>query len=347
MINGIIERYKSLRNRSQLRQCYEGRYAFVGIGNHSINNLYPVLDYLRVPLKYICCKSPGKLPLIERKWDGVRATASLDDVLSDEEVKGVFVSASPAAHFNIARRVLTSGKSLFIEKPPCMTMAELRQLTAQEQESASPVVMVGMQKRHAPAIRILANRLKKETLLTYSMRYLTGAYPEGNALTDLFIHPLDLACHLFGGAEIRGCEHVERKGRQTILLILGHKRITGIMELSTAGSWTDATESLTVNTTAGIYELNQMENLTYKPSQVQLLGIPLEKIMRRNLVTETLFSRNNFVPTIPNNQIYTQGYFNEIKYFVDAIENNIPSSRLYGFGSMDNTFRLLDCVSKQ
>lgn len=342
MINDMIERYKSRRNRDHLRQCYEGKYAFVGIGNHSINNLYPVLDYLHVPLKYICCKSPDKLPLIERKWSDVRATASLDDVLSDEEVKGVFVSASPAAHFNIARRVLTSGKSLFIEKPPCMTMAELRQLTAQEQESASPVVMVGMQKRHAPAIRILANRLKKETLLTYSMRYLTGAYPEGNALTDLFVHPLDLACHLFGSAEIKGCENVEMKGKRILLLILGHKRATGIMELSTACSWSDAAETLTVNTTNGIYELYQMENLTYKPSQGLLFGIPLEKIMRRNPVTETLFSRNNFVPLIPNNQIYTQGYFNEIKCFVDAVEKG-TSQHLYGFSSMCDTFRLIDC----
>lgn len=64
-IEHLIARYKHLRSVRQLSQSYKGKYAFVGIGNHSTNNLYPVLDYLHVGLKYICCKSPDKLPLIE------------------------------------------------------------------------------------------------------------------------------------------------------------------------------------------------------------------------------------------------------------------------------------------
>ena len=67
----------------------------------------------------------GVTSLIERKFPYVKATTSLDDILTDETVKGVFVSASPAAHFSIALRVLESGKSLFIEKPPCQSLQEL------------------------------------------------------------------------------------------------------------------------------------------------------------------------------------------------------------------------------
>ena len=50
-IKNIIERYKRIRSMRQLKQIYGGNYAFVGIGNHSTNNLYPVLNYLHVPLK--------------------------------------------------------------------------------------------------------------------------------------------------------------------------------------------------------------------------------------------------------------------------------------------------------
>ena len=73
----LIDRYKRFRNTSLLRHDYHAKYAFVGIGNHSMNNLYPVLAFLHVPLKYVCCKSADKLPLIERAYAGVHATTSL------------------------------------------------------------------------------------------------------------------------------------------------------------------------------------------------------------------------------------------------------------------------------
>ncbi len=337
----LIEQYKRQRGRFNLRQTYSGVYAFIGIGNHSVNNLYPVLDYIHVPLKYICCKSKDKLPLIEEKWRGVKATISLDEILTDEEVKGVFVSVIPSEHTAIAKKVLASGKALFIEKPPCSSLAELRQLMDLEQS----LVMIGMQKRYAPATKILTKRLKNETLLAYSMRYLTGSYPEGNPLIDLFIHPLDYVCNLFGKAEIRNCEYIQKNG-VTLLLTLRHEAITGMLELSTAYSWQNAIETLTVNTERGIYELGQMETLMFTPRLGQVFGIPLEKVMRRSTITETLFSRNNFVPTTVNNQIYTQGYFDEIKAFVETVQKGSQFAPYSGFHSMYNTYTLIDAINK-
>lgn len=95
----LIDRYKRFRNTSLLRHDYHAKYAFVGIGNHSMNNLYPVLAFLHVPLKYVCCKSADKLPLIERAYAGVHATTSLQEILADEEVKGVFCLNSSTSAF--------------------------------------------------------------------------------------------------------------------------------------------------------------------------------------------------------------------------------------------------------
>ena len=202
MIQQLIDRYKRLRTERFLAQTYQCSYAFVGMGQHSLNNLYPMLHYLSVPLKYICVTSERKARLIERKFPYVKATTSLDDILTDETVKGFFVSASPAAHFSIALRVLESGKSLFIEKPPCQSLQELDALIDKQRLYGSPVAMVGLQKRYAPAVQILWKRLRNEHLVSYDLHYLTGNYPEGNALIDLFIHPLDLVTFLFGKPEI-------------------------------------------------------------------------------------------------------------------------------------------------
>ena len=317
MIQQLIDRYKHLRTERFLAQTYQYFYAFVGMGQHSLTNLYPVLHYLGVPLKRICVTSERKARLIERKYPYVKATASIDDILSDETIKGIFVSASPSAHFSIASQILKSGKSLFIEKPPCQTLAELDKLIDLQRLYGSPVAMVGLQKRYAPAVQILKSRLVKERLVSYDLHYLIGAYPEGNALLDLFIHPLDLVTYLFGTAEVLACQQV---AKGSYVLMFRHPHIVGILELSTAYTWTAAEESLKVSTSKGVYRLSQMEELTFEPIPTTILGIPIEKVRQFNKTIEHLYVRNT--PILLNNQIYSQGYFSELQAFVNAVESS-------------------------
>ena len=287
------------------------------MGQHSLTNLYPVLHYLGVPLKYICVTSERKGRLIEQKFHGVKAMTSLCEILNDSDVKGVFVSASPSAHFSIASQVLRSGKSLFIEKPPCQSLEELDRLIDLQRLYGSPVAMAGLQKRYAPAIQLLQKRLNKEHLINYDLHYLTGTYPEGDALLDLYIHPLDLVCFLFGKPEILACRRV---AKDSYILMLQHPHIVGTLELSTAYTWTSAEETLKVCTRSGIYHLSQMELLTYTPKHSTPLGFPVEKMCPTNKTTEYLYDRNNFVPTLANNQVYSQGFFRELSSFVNAVE---------------------------
>ena len=317
MIQELINRYKRMRTERFLRQTYQYQYAFVGMGQHSLTNLYPVLHYLGISLKYICVTSERKAQLIEQKFVGVKATTSLDEVLKDESIKGVFVSASPSAHFSIASQVLKSGKSLFIEKPPCQTMEELDQLIDLQRLYCSPITMVGLQKHYAPAVQLLKQSLRKERLISYDLHYLTGAYPEGNALLDLYIHPLGLVCHLFGQPEILVCRQV---AKDSYILMLQHPHIVGTLELSTAYTWTTAKESLKVCTRSGVYDLTQMESLAFTPNSTTFLGMPIEKMRTKNSTVEYLYQCNNYTPILINNQIYMQGYFNEITNYINAVE---------------------------
>ncbi len=353
MIQALIKRYKRMRTECFLRQTYQYQYAFVGMGQHSLTNLYPVLHYLGVPLKYICVTSGRKAKLIEQKYPSVKATTSLDEILKDEAIKGVFVSASPSAHFSIASRVLQSGKSLFIEKPPCQSLEELDTLIALQQQygipehssptrSLSRVAMVGMQKRYAPAIQLLKKRLNKERLINYDLHYLTGAYPGGDALLDLYIHPLDLVCHLFGLPRILACRQV---AKDSYILMLQHPHIVGMLELSTAYSWTEAEESLKVCTRSGIYRLSQMEELSFTPSSRTVSGIPMEKLRPHKTTVEYLYQRNNFTPILANNQVYSQGYYNELATFVEAVEHH-DSHVISTLETIKDTYRLMDNLKR-
>ena len=329
-----------MRTERFLRQTYQYQYAFVGMGQHSLTNLYPVLHYLGVPLKYICVTSERKAKLIERKYPSVEATTSLDEILKDEAIKGVFVSASLSAHFSIASQVLKSGKSLFIEKPPCQTLEELDTLIALQQQHGSPVAMVGLQKRYAPAVQLLKQRLRKERLISYDLHYLTGAYPEGDAMLDLYIHPLDLVCFLFGQPKILAYRQVTN---DSYILMLQHPHIVGTLELSTAYTWTTAEETLKVCTHSGVYNLSQLESLAFTSTSSIVFGIPMEKLRSRHETKEVLPQRNNFTPILVNNQVYTQGYYSEIEAFISLTEEG-KSEVTTGLMSVRGTYELLQAL---
>lgn len=200
-------------------------------------------------------------------------------------------------------------------------------------------VAVGLQKRSAPTIQRLKKELtRRKELLHYNLKYLTGAYPEGDALLDLYIHPLDCVSYLFGKARVKCVENI---GGHTLLLVLQHERAMGVLELSTAYSWQQAQESLTVNTTKGIFHLEQMEHLTYQRKPQSVAGIPLDKVCVWHPTTTDLISRNNFIPLISNNQLVTQGYFATIKSFVKAVEEKSPC-QLTSFDHIVDTYELIE-----
>lgn len=339
MIDKLISKYKHLRSDAFLGRRYEKKYAFVGIGQHSLNNLYPVLHYLQVPLKWIVVTSEERAKAVEEKFQGVKGTANIDDVLNDQEVAAVFVAASPKAHFGIAKKVMEAGKSLFIEKPPCSSLEELQELESiWGKRSPKAVFAVGLQKRYSPATKMLRKRLAKETPISYTMHYRTGAYPEGDALLDLFIHPLDMVVSLFGKPQVVGCD---RTGG-TIRLLLKHQDgVGGMLELSTDYSWKAAEERLTVVTGKGVYDLRQMERLTYTAKQRSFMGMPLEKVVPMHPAMQVLYDRNNFVPTMANNQVVSQGFYDEINAFVEAVEGR-KNGVLTDPSQLLDTFELIE-----
>lgn len=341
-LDNIIDRYKSRRSMRELSHISTRQYALVGLSNHCVSNLLPVIQYLQLPLKYICCTSKKKAELISQKYKGVKGTTSLQDILNDDMVSGVFVAANPHSHFQIASEIIKAGKSLFIEKPPCENGRELESLVDTVNLYGSKHIVVGLQRRFAPATQILQKRLRKENKHHYHYRYLTGLYPEGDTLLDLFIHPLDYATFLFGEAKIKKADAIScRDGGQTLFLILEHRDITGMLELSTDYSWQDAQEQLSISTDKGQYILDRMERLDFSPRRSAVLGIPLEKVFPNNIATVCLYGRNNFVPTIGNNQIVSQGFFSEIKTFTDMVENRMEASRRFGLDSIKATYSLL------
>jgi virulence factor len=320
----LIERLKNIRKQSYLKLNFNKKYAFVGIGSHSINNLYPVLSYLRINLKYIVTQSSKNAETIDHNFPNVIGTNDLDAVLNDPEISGVFICVKPTAHFGLVKKVLLAGKNVFVEKPPCTTLEEMNELIEIEKKSKG-ICLVGLQKRYAPV------NLKMKSLInsasTYNYRYLTGPYPEGDPFLDLFIHPIDLVNYLFGEVEVVSVLKQKNYNSITLLLQLSHKNSTiGTIELSTAYSWKTATEEMVLNTKNGIYKSSNTENLLFEPKHGQIFSLPLEKILNKQSTSIALIQKNSFSPTIENNEIYSSGYYNELFNFIKLCETGKGSN---------------------
>lgn len=334
----LIEFLKNMRKRGYIGMTHEAKFAFIGIGNHSIHNLYPLINYFRANLKYIVTRSEKNAQLIDQGFPNSEGTNDLAKVLNDSEINGVFICANPSAHFKLVKQSLEAGKNVFVEKPPCTTLEELKALIELEKKS-NVSCFVGFQKQYAPVNIELKKHIKSKA--SYSYKFLTGSYPEGDAFLDLYIHSLALMPFLFGPAKLQNAIEYKSKTGNTVFLHIKHDNGTiGSMELSTDYSWAGASETLSVNTDKGTFASLNTEELSFKPKQGAILGIPKEKIFGGKMTDITLIRRNNFTPVLENNQLYSNGYYSEIEAFIKHCDGKKVSNSS-SFCSCLNTYELI------
>jgi virulence factor len=89
-----------------------------------------------------------------------------------------------------------------------------------------------------------------------------------------------------------------------------------------------------------VYSVDFKEELTFSPKSSSLIGVPIEKVHPRCKTVEYLYTRNNFAPILTNNQVYSQGYFNEISAFVESVEDRTDSV-LTSLQSIRDTYQLI------
>ncbi len=342
MLQALIQRYKRIRKANFLKRDYTGTYAFVGIGNHSLNNLYPVLQHLNVRIKTIVSHSNETAALINKNFDHISGSSDYNAVLNDPEICGIFICANPESHFSLAKQALEHDKHVFVEKPPCLTIVELQELIEIEKTSKG-ILLTGLQKRYAPLYQILKQNLRNPQ--TYSLKYQTGYYPEGDAITDLFIHPLDIVNYLYGKAELVSAQRFEKgKGAECIFLHVKHpNNLIGSIELSTNAWWAKASERFEITCNKAHYQSFNTDKLTATNKAEQLFGIPLEKVKKPKISTQTLYEKNSFLPVQNHNELYSAGFYEEIRQFLNLCEGK-KAKNLSPLISLKDTFELIKTI---
>ncbi len=345
MLGKLIDRYKNYRKQSYLNKhdSYKHHYAFVGVGNHSISNLYPAIDFLGVPLKMICTRTETNATKMAGRYNGATGTDNLDNIIKNDAIKGVFVCSDPSTHYEITKKLLEGGKSVFVEKPVCMTRQELDTLTKIGNKNNC---LVGVQKRYSAINKVLKKQLGD--VISYNYRYVTGAYPEGDEVLDLYIHPIDNIIFLFGKIKDLSIKKAgAEKGKTTYLLLTEHASgVKGSVELSTAYSWNTPVDQLYVSTSNTLFDANYPYHLEGTSKQKDLFGIPLEKVLKRPVKKEVYYDVNGFVPIKENNSLVVQGYLAEIETFVNLVEGG-KNTNLSAPQDLVETYRVMELLSSK
>jgi predicted dehydrogenase len=114
--------------------------------------------YLRDPacrLRWVYDLDPDRLAIVRSRLGDVAAADSLSTILHDASTHIVSIASYDDAHFDQTKQALAAGKHVFVEKPLCRTIDELRQIRAAWESSASVRLQSNLVLRSAPLYRWL------------------------------------------------------------------------------------------------------------------------------------------------------------------------------------------------
>ncbi len=200
-----------------LRKAGTVGIGFIGAGSYATSYLLPLLkSHKSAQMVSVATSRGATARTVADRFGFARCATDAHAVLSDPEVDVVFIATRHDSHAELVVAAIRASKAVFIEKPLCLSEEELERILAAWQAAPVPL-MVGYNRRHAPATQALAEffsrPLKPSTLprrvepLTIQYAVHTGPLPAGHWLHDPaqggrirgeVCHFVDWCCHLAG-----------------------------------------------------------------------------------------------------------------------------------------------------
>ena len=174
--------------------------AVMGAGNWGKNLIRNFFELNA--LKVICDKNEASLKQMRKLYPSCDFYISLPDVLSRDDISGIVIATPAETHFMLARKVLLSGKHVFVEKPLTLSGKDAAELIDLAKKK-NLVLMVGHLLQYHPAF-VKLKQLAQEGELgrinyIYSHRLNLGKIRrEENILWSFAPHDISMILALAG-----------------------------------------------------------------------------------------------------------------------------------------------------
>ena len=128
---------------------------FIGAGNYGARVLIPAFRAAQARMHTIC-SSGGVSAVVHGSKAGFEfASTDIQAMLDEPEINAVVIASRHDSHAALVIRALQAGKSVFVEKPLCLTLAQLEAIEialGTRQDDRRGVLMVGFNRRFAPHV---------------------------------------------------------------------------------------------------------------------------------------------------------------------------------------------------
>lgn len=162
--------------------------AFIGAGSYAQGNLLPTLpkDDPGIVLRGVMTSSGTTSKRVAERFGFEFCTSNEADILGNTEVNTVFIATRHNSHGEYVLKAMRAGKHVFVEKPLCLSLDELQQVTAlygSQLSTLNSVLMVGFNRRFAPLAAELKKRIGRGPM-SMLYRVNAGSIPSGNWIQD-------------------------------------------------------------------------------------------------------------------------------------------------------------------
>lgn len=148
------------------------RIGVIGLGSHAYRNILPATNYLPVELTAFCDIDEAQLRKTGRQYGVDRLYTDSSAMLATEDLDAVFIVVGPRQHPALAIEALAAGIPVWMEKPPALRAAEIRNIMA---AAGDLPVVVGFKKAFMPAVTKVREILARED--SGALVSILGEYP--------------------------------------------------------------------------------------------------------------------------------------------------------------------------
>ena len=315
----------------------------VGAGSHCYRNMLPVMNYLPVEVKAICNPTEEKGRATAKQYGCAWYKDAAEMYSREPDIKAVFISVSPALHPVLVKEAFAAGLHVWVEKPLSLRASQVEEMIAVRGDR---VAVVGLKKAFMPATvkakEIIADKKYgnlKSILAIYHMT-MPGNGEEllekGESPNWLLngVHPLSFMVET-GGKVDEVLSYANSDGHGAVLLRYANG-VMGTLHLSSGPS--PAVER---------YDLfgENWQMSIYNQTVELRRGIPFVYGETTSFAPEgddsgtIVWSAANCLATLENKALFTQGLYNETRYFCDCIlEGKKPVS---GAGSLEQSLEIM------
>jgi predicted dehydrogenase len=320
------------------------RIGFVGCGAHATRSIYPSLRYAPVDLVAVCDLVEERARATARTFGAQRQYTDYRLMMEKEELDALFVVVGPDAHPSITIEAMNQGLHVFVEKPPCRTLAQAEEMV-EVSRSTGKSVMVAFKKRFCPTyVRALEIVRANEFGTPSSIDARLGLWVDRDRLAgspstatealedrflmlliDYFIHHLDLLRFFMGDVEELYYERHVSCGRPTYAVSLRFTSgAVGTLYMTALQSPNSFQERVEIVGEGANVVIDNVERLVYyrraaNPPEDSFVGADEEA----PLVWEPAFSLSQ----VRNKVLFIGGFAGEVRHFAESVlKGTAPSS---------------------